>query len=69
MVERLDEVDRCFVHMDYEYEHAPEYKRRQPPTQQQLATLQMANMANTPAHGVAVNDSQSPKHKVPLKTI
>jgi cation diffusion facilitator family transporter len=30
MVEKLEEVDRCFVHMDYEYEHSPEYKRRQP---------------------------------------
>jgi len=28
MVEKLQEVERCFVHMDYETSHEPEYKRR-----------------------------------------
>eukprot|EP01091_Cochliopodium_minus_P019138 TRINITY_DN794_c0_g2_i5.p1 TRINITY_DN794_c0_g2~~TRINITY_DN794_c0_g2_i5.p1 ORF type:complete len:219 (+),score=58.36 TRINITY_DN794_c0_g2_i5:254-910(+) len=25
-IEELDEVERCFVHLDYEFEHAPEHK-------------------------------------------
>ena len=27
-VERLGEVERCFVHLDTEFDHEPEYKRR-----------------------------------------
>ena len=28
-VERLREVERCFVHLDTEFDHEPEYKRRE----------------------------------------
>ena len=27
-VERLEDVERCFVHLDFEFDHEPEYYRR-----------------------------------------
>jgi divalent metal cation (Fe/Co/Zn/Cd) transporter len=31
MLEGLSDVERCFVHLDYETEHKPEYRRRLEP--------------------------------------